>query len=427
MDIKHVSGVIVCLIPAEKFKTSSVTVNFLAPLDVNTASLNALLCNVLRRGSADYPSLTELSIRLEELYDANLYISIRKKGELQVLSLGIAFLDNKYALEGEDVFSKAVDLLFGMITKPYIPNNTFNVEYVEVEKTNLIDYINSKINDKRSYAVNRCYELMCDNEPYGIDHHGKTDIIAGIDSNMLYNHYKTFIDETPMVVSCVGNYDEKALTEKIKCFKSESRAPLNYAHPEKKSVSEIRQYTDYMDVEQAKLSLGFRTDITFADGPAAVCALSLFHTVFGGSPHSKLFENVREKESLCYYCASRPDRLKGTLIVYSGVEDENIEKAKKEILHQLEEIKNGNISQNEMSAAAKALVNSYKSALDSHSQMEDFYLSQIIAGDSSDIEELADTVSSVTAKDVVKAAKGLALDTVYILRKPEKKGENDEH
>lgn len=416
MEKKVISGIQTCLIPSEKFKTSSVCVNFLAPLKESTSSLNALLCNVLRRGSAAYPSLTDLNIRTEELYGANLFVQIRKKGDLQLLSLGIEFLDNRLALAGEDLFSEAAELLFGMIREPYLPGGAFDPAYVEIEKTNLIDFINAKINDKRSYAVSRCYELMCAGEPYGLDEHGRAGMVAGIDATALYEHYKTFVDETPMVVCCVGRYDERVLAEKLSRFKSERRSPVPVARPDKKQVARVREFTDIIEVEQAKLSLGFRSDISCADGADAVCALSLFHAVFGGSPHSKLFENVRERLSLCYYCASRPDRLKGTLIVFSGVEDKNIMKAKEEILRQLEEIQKGNISDAELEAAVKTQINAYKSALDSHAYMEDFYISQLIAGDPSTIEELSARVAAIPKERVTEAARGLTLDTVYILR-----------
>jgi len=416
MENKVISGIQACLIPSRKFKTNSICISFIAPLSEKDASYNALLCNVLRRGSAAYPSLTDLNIRLEELYGANLFTQIRKKGDFQLVTLGVEFLDNSLALSGEDLFSEAAELLFGLILEPHLPGGCFDPAYVESEKTNLIDYINAKINDKRAYAVSRCFELMCAGEPFGLDEHGKTGIVSAIDPCSLFEHYKAFVSRTPMVVCCVGRYDENVLSKKLSRFKSGARGRVPVARPEKKRPSSVREFTDIMEVEQAKLSMGFRSSVTCADGADSVAALSLFNAVFGGSPHSKLFENVRERLSLCYYCASRPERFKGAMIVYSGVEDKNIALAREEILRQLERIQKGDISDGELDAAVKTQVNAYKSALDSPASMEDFYVSQLIAGDSSTIEEMAKRVAAVTKERISEVARGMVLDTVYVLR-----------
>jgi len=416
MENKVISGIKTCLIPSRKFKTNSICISFIAPLSERDASLNALMCNVLRRGSAAYPSLTDLNIRLEELYGASLFTQVRKKGDYQLLTFGVDFLDNSLALSGENLFYDAAELLFGLILEPYLPGGCFDSDYVESEKTNLIDYIKAKINDKRAYAVSRCYELMCAGEPFGLDEHGKTDIVAAIDPYALYEHYRSFVSDAPMVVCCVGRYDERVLAKMLSRFKSGTRGNLPVAKPEKKRPALVREFTDNMDVEQAKLSMGFRSSVTCSDGADAVAALSLFNAVFGGSPHSKLFENVRERLSLCYYCASRPERFKGTMMVYSGVEDKNIALAREEILRQLGEIRNGNVSDAEFDAAVKTQINAYKSALDSPASMEDFYVSQLIAGDTSTIEEMSERIAAVTKERVFEVARGMALDTVYVLR-----------
>lgn len=414
MNIIDVSdGVKLCFIPTEKFKTNLITVNLEVPLKKETASSNSLISMVLKRGTKSFSSLTDINKELEDMYGASLYTGVKKKGDVQIISFAIEFLDKSAINSGEDLNERSITLLSEILFSPDLENGVFKKEFVESEKRNLIDLINSRINDKRSYAISRCFEEMCKDEAYGIYEYGDVKLVAEITPESLYKAYLNLIKTSEITVFCIGRYNEPNFTEKIKSMFNLNRDPITLKNEVIKKADKIKEVNEKIDVEQAKLSLGFRTGVTINDGNTA--ALSLFNTIYGGSPNSKLFENVREKLSLCYYCSSRIEKHKGLMIVYSGIESKNKEKAEHEILNQLEIIKKGEISDSEFDAAKKSLIDAYKSASDSMPSMEDWYVGQLLAGKAVSLEEEAKEVEKVTKDEIIEISKNVTLDTVYLL------------
>lgn len=412
--IRIADGVDLCLLKSEKFKTNYFSINFINFLSRDTVAQNALIPLVLKRGCKPYPDLLSVNRRLDELYGAILNTSIRKMGENQVVSISLEFLDNAFTINNEDIYKECLDFVAAIVKEPVTENSAFKEDFVEQEKKNLIDIINSQINDKKNYAIIRCYEEMCRGEAFEINEHGNTDTVSKITSSELYAQYNNFINNSRIIVFFEGSCDEARLTDTVKAIFDGKREPAYGKTQVITKAEKVTECIEEIDVNQGKLSLGFRTGLTASDDDFV--KLALFNVLYGGSPNGKLFENVRERLSLCYYCSSRLEKHKGLMIVYSGIENDKKDVAFKEIMAQLEEIKNGNIKETELDAAKKSLINLYLSSEDSVPMTEDFYIGQLLVDKNLSPKETAAKVSSITAQELSELAKQITLDTVYFLK-----------
>ena len=404
------------IIETEKFKTNYFSVNFITKLKKDVAALNALIPMILKRGSAKYPNILSISKKLEELYAASFSANIKKQGENQILCFSSYTLNDKYINGGINILTEILDFFGEIIFNPLTEEETFKNSYVESEKNNLSDMIKSQINDKKYYAVKRCQEEMCKDEVYGIPETGTIGDVQKITSGVLYKQYIDVINTSEIEMFFVGKCDIEQFTNKVKnLLKPIKHEKLTDFNTEVvKTVKEVKIISEDQPVAQGKLSLGFRTGITLADHNYHV--FTVFNEIFGHSPVSKLFLNVREKLSLCYYCSSIPEPIKGIMIVTSGIEVENKEKVQSEILLQLENMKNGSITLNELDAAKNSIINNYNEISDNPSYYKDWYLNRILAGRFDSPDDAAEMIKTVTIDDIIEIAKNIKLDTVYFLR-----------
>ncbi len=418
--VKNIAdGINLNIIKTNKFKTNAITVDFIRPLDKKEASLNALLPCVLNRGSKKYKSMDIIKGKLDMLYGASLYSDVGKKGDNQVFGFVMSFVDRDYINEDINMLKECSNVLLDIILNPFAADNSFNDDFVESEKKNLINKIKAQINDKRSYSINRCLEEMCKDESYGISEIGEIDKVEKITSEELYRHYKNVLETSQIEIFYVGN--EKSLKGLIPRFKKafskiERKNILPCENRVKEKADKIKDIEDKLNVTQGKLVLGLRTGIIDEEN---VAAYSVFNVIFGGSPASKLFMNVREKLSLCYYCSSRIVRQKSIMYIASGIEFENKEKAYNEILNQLESVKNGDFTSEEIDNAIKYLKNSYMTLEDTNVSMAEYYLTGIIGGSVVSPSEMIKRISKVKKDEIIECAKKVTLDTVYFMNKKE--------
>ena len=360
--------------------------------------------------------MRSINRHLDSLYGANVSGVVFKRGERQIIGFMASCLCNEYAFEETDILSGLTDVVKDLIFDPTLDNGVFLSEYVESEKKNHTDYIMAQKNNKNQYAVSRCRQEMCKNEPYGISEYGTTEQTEKITPDSLYTAYKNFISVADIDVFFVGKCDDDKFRNDVRsmfCDISKDKVP--FPCPQIiTDVKEVRTVEEEMDITQGKLTLGFRSGSTIYDEDYA--AFSLFNEIFGGSPSSKLFMNVREKLSLCYYCSSAPEAHKGLLMVASGIEVENKEKAQTEILNQLKEIQNGNISDEEFDSAVKSLINGYSELDDDAYSLSLWYYSRLMAGNTDTPQDAVNKIKALTKKDVINAASKVKLDTVYFLK-----------
>lgn len=406
-----------------RFKTLRIAVNFMIPLEKKTAAANALLPFLLSRASREYPDFTRLNERLAELYGAAIHADVRKLGEAQVISIAVAGLADRYALHGESISKELSQLLCSILFDPPLVDGLFPQDGFDQEKRQTIEMIDSDFNDKRTYARQRCEQLMCEKEAFGIDRYGSREDVTSLRREEMTKVWQQILRSSRVEIMALGDCDPVPIYDSfLKAFQGIDRAPAPELKTEViKTAPQVREFTDAMEVAQSKLVLGFRASAAVPQD--AVASAKLMTAVFGGTPNSKLFLNVREKLSLCYYCASRYDWNKGILMVESGVETENIDRAKTEILAQLDEIRTGNVTEEELQAAKLSVGNSYRTVGDYLGGLEGWYVSQAFCKTVQSPEQAAEEISSVTAEQVIEAAKSVTLDTVYRLVGKEEEAE----
>jgi len=413
--ISSFNGIDVYLLKTGKFKTNSINIFFIDNLSRENVTKNALIPAVMRRGSSGYPTFRDISIRLEELYGASFDCGVFKLGEYHVVQFYTEFLSGKFVETGRKQFEDASGLLFNIVLEPLMKNGSFYEEYINIEKENLKNLINSRVNDKVKYSLDRCIEEMCKDEPFSLNEYGVLDEIDGITSGELTAHYRKMLSTFPVKVYIAGDIDEdcaKTVVEKLRLIK---RDKINEIMKQKieKEVIAVNEVNEKMNVTQGKLSLGFRTNIPGDSND--YYALMVYNGILGGGTHSKLFANVREKAGLAYYVFSTLEKYKGLMLISSGIEITNKEKAKKIILEQLDDIKKGKITDMEMDSTKKNIVTGLRSMADSQIGIVNFYLGQDLSGTNETFESIIEKVKKVRKEDVVSVASRVVLDTVYFL------------
>lgn len=409
-------GVYFTHLHTEKFRTNCLSISLLRPLDKKEAALNALLPDVLLRGCQMCPDMGAISAWLDQRYGAGIQATVRKRGEVQAIGFFMDYIDEKFADPSENITEDICKLLGSFLLEPVLEDGAFRKDYVDGEKVNLINAIMAQINDKRSYAAIRLRQEMFKNEAYGVDKNGTRDQVEAITPESLYRHYKTILASSRIEIIFAGRADVETLEANLRqALSTLPRGVLDKTETLPGPMPEaVRELSEEMDIAQGNLVMGFRTGITSKNPEYP--AMLLLNGIFGGSLNSKLFLNVREKLSLCYYASSGLDRFKGIMLVSSGVDTENYETAKCEILHQLEDCRIGNITPEELEATRSYLCTSLKSSGDSLGRMEDFCLSQEIGGFTYTPEGLADKLMRVTLEQVQQAAQDCRLDTIFFLK-----------
>ena len=401
-------------VQSDKFKTGCFSLNLLRPMKKEEAAANALIPSVLLRGSETCPDIASISAKLDELYGASVGTLVRKKGEVQLVGFYCDYVQDEYV--DEPVFAPVMAFLAELLLHPRLENGAFPEAVVDSEKLNLENAMLSRINDKRTYAASQLIRTMCAGQPYGIPRIGEPEDLKNITAKSLYAHYRDLLATSRVELFYMGSLSPEAVTKVLQAALAElpraevfvpvGTTPAPQARP-------VQEKTERLDVTQGKLSLGFFTDITAKD--PRYPALVLAATVFGGGATSKLFTNVREKMSLCYYASASFEKFKGVLSVSSGVEFSKLETAKTEILRQLEACKAGDITDDELESARGYLVSDLKIAMDSPGRLDDYYMGQILLEQDGTMEDLASAIARVTKQEAADAIQALRLDTIYAL------------
>ena len=399
-----------------KFKTMRISINMVVPLDMDYASLNALFPNIVTRVTKDYPDYRSLSRYLSSLYGASLSTGIFKIGDNQVLNFAVSGISNKYALENENMAARLTDLLCSAVFDPLTDDDGyFPEESIHQEKRQLIETLDANFSDKKSYAMRRCLEIFYEGEPAAVSRYGTRESVKKADRESVMNAWVKVMREARIELFVSGDCDFSSVCRTFASYLDFDRSPVILGNRITLSVGEVKEVTESMKVVQSKLVMAFRTGVTQEDSAAT----KVMSVLFGGSSTSKLFMNVREKMSLCYYCHSRVSDVKGAMFVESGVETANIEAAKAAILEQLQDVRDGKFTDDDLRHAKLAMINSYRSVGDSLYAMENWYLNQIFNNEVISAPEMSDVISRITRVNVIEAARKVKLDTVYVL-----KGEN---
>ena len=408
------NGVNMYYLKDETYKTASLCISLKNELTRENVTKNALLSKVLRRGTSKLNSIEKINPYLETLYGARFDVFSSKKANLMFLNCAVTAISNRYT--NEDCVLETAHLMLDFIYDPYMPDGNFFGEYVNSEKINLKDDIEASINDKRAYATQRCVDIMCDGEYSSIHENGYVEDLEHINVQNLTEYYKEMVKKCPVDIFVLGSCEPDAIYAMLKDYFKDFAPCIN---PEialnARAVSgEIKNVSEAMDVNQGKLSIGLRTSVKATDSD--YYALLVANSVLGSGAHSKLFCNVREKLSLCYYVYSRLDRLSGLMLIGAGIEFDKFEQTKNAIDEQINAVKNGNFTEAELDISKKFLVNIFKTQNDSQFAMRDFYYTNLLCGIDMTIDKVIDIILNVTKDDVINVFKKLEYDTVYFLK-----------
>lgn len=409
-------GAFLTVIPADKFKSNYIQIRFIMPLKKETAAKNSLVFPVILRGTEKYQTLSEIRRRKQELYDSGVWSGHWKHGDSHIVSLEASSLRNSYAIDDTDITDGVLDLIGQVVLHPVTENGVFKAESVEGEKKIAADAVRATINQKGRYARLRALEEMFSGDAYGVSDGGTVEEIEAVCPKCLFEAYKNMLRTARVEIFAVGDFDGDVLEKKFsEIFSSVERGDVyEPAHDTRgEARKELLKVYDRQNVTQGVLVLGFFTGSTSADDDYAVT--KVFNTVFGGSAASKLFMNVREKLSLCYYCSSSLIPEKGAMTVASGIQFENEQKAFDEIMVQLDKMKNGEITDDEIDMAKRSLCDDIMSADDSTRALAATAFGEVIYGRKLTDEEKLAKINAVTKEQITERAKAVRLDTYYFL------------
>ena len=407
-------GIRFCSVKTDKFKTCRVNISLAMPLDRN-ASSRALLTFMLQRRCAEYPDYISLNRELDELYGASISAGVTKRGEAQVLNFSLTAIDDRFALDGDKVVLRCAELLTKMIFEPLTDGESFPADIIGQEKRLLIEIIENELNDKRRYAMLKCEEAMFADEAYGLNRYGTVEEVKALTPEDVYSAWRDVLEKSTVQIVMVSSLDPQPVAELIKSkFESVERHPVSVKTQFVPGLPKPEYVSETMPLKQGKLVMGFRTGMRNEDD--MMPAMKVAVDIFGGGTYSKLFSVVREKMSLCYYCSAGLFNSKGVVMVQSGIEDVNEEKAKNEIIHQLALTANGEFTDEDFSASIKSLTDAILGNSDTPEEICVWYASQILREKMKTPEEYAEEIRKVDRQDVVRAAKTIMLDTVFMLK-----------
>ncbi len=400
-----------------KLKTTSLAVYIHRPLCRGEASYNALLPLVLKSGTTLCRDREAMAKYLDNLYGATMGGAPIKCGEDHIIYFDAETISDRYAPEGEPLVEDLLKLLMSVLFSPRTENGIFDEKVVEQEKVNARDKIDAFVNDKRQYASVRCGQETARGTAFAINRLGDKEGIDAITAKSLYDYYKSIITSSVIDIYVCGDTDITRAVSAVREYTDNlnfTKAELPRTEIISRAAGELRSVTEEMDVTQGKLAIGILTNTKPTDED--YYALMVFNSVFGAGAHSKLFNNVREKLSLCYYASSQLEKFKGIITVNAGIEFENFQKAYDEILAQLGEIQKGNITKHEFNASVSAIINSFNSYFDDQRALATNNLMNRVAGIDKSLEETIERVRKVTVEDVVRVSKKMQPDTVYFLK-----------
>ena len=398
-----------------RFKQGCLSFQLIRQMKAEEAALNALLPSVLLRGTRSCPDLRSITEHLDELYGASVSPLVRRVGDYQTTGLYCGFMDDRFALPGDQVLRPMLAFLEELLLDSPLEDGAFLPSFVESEKKNLIATIESELNDKRAYSMSRLLRILCREDTFGIPRLGETEQVEAITPESLYNHYRAILRSSPIDIFYVGSGSGAQVAELLMPLVTKLGARGTKLSPQTSfRPCDKSDVVETMDVSQGKLCMGFVTPIINRE--IEIAAMQLLNVIYGSGMTSKLFQNVREKMSLCYSIGSGYYGTKGIVVVSAGIDFDKEQLTREEVLRQLDICREGGITEQELKAAKEALLSSLRSTLDSPGAIEGYYATAALSGLIFTHSEYMAAVEAATIRDVVACANTLELHTTYFLK-----------
>ena len=394
-------------IKSKKFVTNAIAIYLTTKLDKETITMNALIPEILKRGTENYKTQLDISKKLEDMYGAVFNFSREKVGNFFVMKFYISTLENRYLPEEKNLAQEGINLLADIVFNPLKEDGVFNAKYVEQEKENRKKEIESRKDDKDAYAYSRALEELMEDNPYGSFIYGDIEHLEKIDNKNLYEYYQKLLKECKIDVFVDGfDVDEITLPETMKEFKQLSDEVKNKLLNE---VQEPKKVIDKLDVTQGKIDIGLRVS------DEDKYAILVYNQILGGDANSKLFQNVREKNGLAYTVRSTYSKYNNFIMIRTGIQLENFDKCLKVIEEQLADLQNGKITEKEITDAKECIFAALREIDESQLATINFEFSKLTLADGDSVEDKEKKIRTVTIDDVIRVAKGVSVNLVYYL------------
>jgi len=409
-----------------KFKSIYISYNFTFETKKDEVSKNVITSLILSKGCNKYNTSKAIEEYLSSLYGTNFDINMEKIGDLYNIEFRLECVNKEFLPNKEDVLKPAIDFLYEIIYNPKVDNNKFDTIIFEREKSFILDKINKRKDEKLKYAVLKTEELLCEKEPFGTYIYGDINNAENVKLDDIYEMYTNLIEKSAITIIVSGNlngydnihqYIDKVFEKKSNKVVLDKKS-INVSEKNRTFLEDIKEVKEKIQTNQAVITLGMRVE-NLEDND--FYALNVYNSILGGTPSSKLFQNVREKESLAYTAKSRYYRFKGIFVIYAGIEEINYEKAKTVILEQIEDMKNCNISESELNSSKQSLISDLLEWKDSKISLAKLAYTNAVSGMSITIEELIDNMKKIQLEDVARVAKKVKIELIYLLG-----GENSE-
>lgn len=407
-------------IQTEKFKTNLVAIFLTMPISRENVTKNSLLLSVLRRGSKNMPTQEIMSQELEEMYGAGFDCGIDKTGDNHVLKFYLESVNDKFLPQtNENILKTSIEKLFEIAFDPLLENGAFKEEYVKQEKANIKRIIEGKVDNKAVYALERCTEEMYQNQPYGLYKYGYIEDLDTITVQNLYEYYQKMLQECKIDLFVSGDIENvnEIVEQNENIKKLQGRKP-NYVMNKVENKKEVEEHEvkEEMDVVQGKIVIGL--DVHLQNENQKYDAM-LYNAILGGIANSKMFQEVREKASLAYTASSRYVRYKSNIFIMCGIEIKNYEKAMEIIRKQLEDMKNGVFTEEDIENAKKGIISGIKIIDDEQDTEITYFYGQELTDGKTSLSEYIDKVNRVTKEAIIDVAKSITVNTVYFLKNKE--------
>lgn len=403
-----------------KFKASRFSINFITNSDRVYSPLSKLMLSVMMRGSEKYPTVVAINKALDEQYGATVSVRSSIMGDKAIHRITCKLLNDKYVFEDDtyDILESVMSILSDILMHPLKDANGLLLSsYVESEKKIAIDHINAKINDPKSYASEQCSKHMFEGTDFGVSIDGDANMIGAFSAEQITENISAFFNECRIECYYIGDKSHEnveLLIEKYLSFGNNKNDTVNYTErPYINQEISVKYINEDADISQGRLVLGYRCGTVLSNRD--YYDMALFNELFGGSSVSKLFLNVREKKSLCYYCYSSLHSATGTIKVGCGIDPGKKDEALDEIAVQLNDMKNGNFTDDDITTAKHTLISGMKQIGDSPSSIEAFMLRRLLADAAESPQDCCERVLAVTREGIISAANKVELDTVYFL------------
>ncbi len=405
------------VLPTTKFKTTTITLKFMAPLDSQTMTARSILSKVLVRATKQWPSDKDFNRHLSHLYGAYVNSFVSKFKDKHVITISLELVNERYLKDQTPLFEKGLELLKEMIYNPLISDNKFDETFVAQEKSLLSKKLNAMIDNKSQISFLNLLKYMFGEQPYRHLATGQVEYIADITSENLYHTYQSMLKNDYCAVYVVGNVDEQQVKSQIQTyfninpfsFELSQSTPIGQDH----NTPQVIVETD--DVDQAKLNMGFKLPAKYGD--PEYFAMIVFNVMFGGDPSSVLFNEVREKQSLAYSIHSQIDAKNGFLFVLSGVSTDKYEIAKKTIVSEFEKFQQGDFEEEKIALAKKVILSQRQESHDRAKSIIEIMNNNILLDEPMSEESYISGIQNVNKSDIQQLAQATTLDTIYILTK----------